>query len=36
MELAREDSYLHLIRELPDVAGEHLGGLVDASCATPA
>lgn len=29
MKLAPHDSYLHLIRELPDVAGAHVGGLVD-------
>lgn len=29
MRLAPNDSYLHLIRELPDVAGAHVGGLVD-------
>jgi predicted naringenin-chalcone synthase len=29
MELGAGDSYLHLIRELPDVAGEHLRALVD-------
>jgi predicted naringenin-chalcone synthase len=29
MQLAPDDSYLHLIRELPDVAGEGLGELVD-------
>jgi alkylresorcinol/alkylpyrone synthase len=29
MRLAHNDSYLHLIRELPDVAGAHVGGLVD-------
>lgn len=29
MEVAAEDSYLHLIQELPDVAGEHVGGLVE-------
>lgn len=29
MRLAPGDSYLHLIRELPDVAGAHVGGLVD-------
>jgi predicted naringenin-chalcone synthase len=29
MKLAPMDSYLHLIRELPDVAGAHLGGLVE-------
>lgn len=29
MRLAPHDSYLHLIRELPDVAGAHVGGLVD-------
>ncbi len=29
LELAREDSYLHLVKELPDVAGEHLRALVD-------
>lgn len=29
MRLAPDDSYLHLIRELPDVAGAHVGGLVD-------
>lgn len=29
MRLAPGDSYLHLIRELPDVAGDHVGHLVD-------
>lgn len=29
MQLQPADSYLHLIRELPDLAGEHLGDLVD-------
>jgi predicted naringenin-chalcone synthase len=29
MQLAADDSYLHLIRELPDVAAEGLGELVD-------
>jgi alkylresorcinol/alkylpyrone synthase len=29
MQCAPQDSYLHLIRELPDVAGEHVGGLVE-------
>lgn len=29
MRLAPNDSYLHLIKELPDVAGAHVGGLVD-------
>jgi predicted naringenin-chalcone synthase len=29
MQLDPADSYLHLIRELPDLAGEHLGDLVD-------
>jgi predicted naringenin-chalcone synthase len=29
MELGAEDSYLHLIKELPDVAGAHLRALVD-------
>lgn len=29
MQLDPQDSYLHLIRELPDVAGEHVGGLVE-------
>lgn len=29
MRLAPRDSYLHLIKELPDVAGEHVGGLVE-------
>jgi predicted naringenin-chalcone synthase len=29
LELAPADSYLHLIRELPDVAGAHLRALVD-------
>jgi predicted naringenin-chalcone synthase len=29
MRLARQDSYLHLDRELPDVAGYHLPALVD-------
>jgi alkylresorcinol/alkylpyrone synthase len=29
MRLSPNDSYLHLIRELPDVAGAHVGGLVD-------
>lgn len=29
MALSPQDSYLHLIRELPDVAGEHVGGLVE-------
>jgi predicted naringenin-chalcone synthase len=29
MQLSPQDSYLHLIRELPDVAGEHVGGLVE-------
>jgi alkylresorcinol/alkylpyrone synthase len=29
MQLASDDSYLHLIRELPDVAAEGLGELVD-------
>jgi alkylresorcinol/alkylpyrone synthase len=29
MQLTSEDSYLHLDRELPDVAGSHLPGLVD-------
>lgn len=29
MQLAPQDSYLHLIRELPDVAGEQVGGLVE-------
>jgi predicted naringenin-chalcone synthase len=29
MQLAPDDSYLHLIRELPDVAAAGLGGLVD-------
>jgi predicted naringenin-chalcone synthase len=29
MELAAEDSYLHIARELPDVAGASLRGLVD-------
>ncbi len=29
LELARDDSYLHLAKELPDVAGAHLRTLVD-------
>jgi predicted naringenin-chalcone synthase len=29
MKLAPHDSYLHLVKELPDVAGAHVGGLVD-------
>lgn len=29
MQLQPDDSYLHLIRELPDIAGEHLVDLVD-------
>lgn len=29
MQLEPADSFLHLIRELPDIAGEHLGDLVD-------
>ena len=30
MELSDTDSFLHLERDLPDVAGEHLGPIVDA------
>ncbi len=29
MHLTSEDSYLHLVRELPEMAGDGLGGLVD-------
>jgi predicted naringenin-chalcone synthase len=29
MKLDVHDSYLHLVRELPDIAAEHLGGLVE-------
>lgn len=29
MQLDPNDSYLHLVRELPDIAAAHLGGLVD-------
>lgn len=34
MELSAEDSYLHLVRELPDLAAEGLGELVDDLLAT--
>lgn len=34
MKLDVNDSYLHLVRELPDIAAEHLGGLVESFLAS--
>ena len=36
MDLAGEDSYLHLARELPDIAGAGLAEVATASCAATA